>query len=95
MSLNLQPNDPRQAGRNASNQIRFGEFGRYALAAVHTRFDAVTWMVFDAEKPDELTGKPSIVRQADTVSEALSGFGFTPGDFAGSEWQGLTMEVKP
>jgi hypothetical protein len=95
MDLNLQPNDPRQAGRLASNQIRFGDFDRYALAAVHTRFDAVTWMVFDAEQEDELTGKPKIVRQCETVSEALSGFGLSPGDFAGSEWQGLTMEVKP
>lgn len=95
MPLNLQPNDPRQAGRLASDRVLFGDNSRFALAAVHTRFDAVTWMVFDAEQEDELTGKPKIVRQADTVSEALSGFGLLPADFAGSEWQGLTMEVRP
>ena len=95
MDLNLEANDPRQAGRLASNRIRFGDCGRYALAAVHTRFEDVTWMVFDAEQEDELTGKPKIIRQSDSPSEALSGFGLSPGDFAGSEWQGLTLEVRP
>jgi len=93
--MNLQPNDPRQAGRLASDRVLFGDNSRFALAAVHTRFAEVTWMVFDAEQEDELTGKPKIIRQGDSPSEVLSGFGFHPGDFAGSEWQGLTAEVKP
>jgi hypothetical protein len=72
-TIRLEANNPSQSGRLASDRIRFGEFGRFALAAVHTRFEAVTWMVFDAEQEDELTGKPKIIRQADSAAEAIRG----------------------
>jgi len=71
--MNLQRNNPAFAGRLASDRRIFGEFGRYALAAVHTRFDAVTWMVFDAEQEDEITGKPKIIRQESTPELAVNG----------------------
>ncbi len=48
-SLKVEPNDPAQRGQYASLSALFGETSRYKLFAVHTRFDAVQWMVEDAE----------------------------------------------
>jgi hypothetical protein len=69
-------NNPLDAGSQASDKTFFGEFDRYALFAVHTRFDAVQWFVADAELPDPVTGKPSIIRQAATPEEAVAGLRF-------------------
>lgn len=93
--MNLQPNDPTRAGKAASNMVVFGDHNRYSIMAVHTRFDGVTWMVFDAETIDPVTDSPAIIRQCDTAAEALSGFDFHPSDFEGTSLQGLTKEVRP
>jgi hypothetical protein len=65
-------NNPNLASKLASDKVLFGECSRYALFAVHTRFDAVQWVVADAESPDH-TGLPRIVRQADTPEQAVAG----------------------
>lgn len=65
-------NDPTLAGQKASDKLCFGRAGRYAVAAMHTRFDAITWFVWDAEKPED-DGTPSIIRQADTLEAAIAG----------------------
>lgn len=70
----LQPvNDPAQRGQLATPKAFFGDFHRFAVAAVHTRFDAVQWFVWDADA-DEGCG-PDIVRQAATFAEAVAGLG--------------------
>lgn len=67
-------NNPALAGQMASRRkFLFGYGSRYALYAVHTRFDAVQWFVADAEVPDELTGLPSIIRQEASPEEAMRG----------------------
>lgn len=66
-------NDPSQAGRLAGPKRLFGDFHRYAVFPVHTRFDAVEWFVADAESTDPVTGKPKIIRQAPTEAEAVAG----------------------
>ena len=66
-------NDPRQAGKLASSKVLFGEASRYAVFAVHTRFDAVEWFVTDAETVDEVTDGPAVVRQADRFEDAVGG----------------------
>lgn len=71
--LQVKPNDPMKCGKLASRRLTFGEFNRFALFAVHTRFDKVTWMVSDAEQTDEKTGFAKIIRQADSVCEAMVG----------------------
>lgn len=71
--LTARPNAPHLAGSPASNKESFGEFSRYAVMAVHTRFDAVQWFVFDAETTDELTGLPAVIRQEDTLESAVAG----------------------
>lgn len=63
-------NDPALAGRLAARKKLFGDASRYAIAPVHTRFDAVEWFVWDAELPDPLTGTPSVIRQEPTVHRA-------------------------
>jgi hypothetical protein len=65
-------NNPRKAGQLASDKKIFGQNSRYAVAAVHTRFDAVQWFVWDAERLDELD-IPSVIRQEETYDNAVAG----------------------
>lgn len=66
-------NNPAKAGQLACRKKTFGDLSRYAVAPVHTRFDAVVWFVWDAEHWDLETDRPGIIRQADTLEEALTG----------------------
>lgn len=70
--MKVQPNDPGRAGQLASRRFLFST-SRYAVAAVHTRFQAVQFFVWDADRLDEFTGNPSVIRQADTLEQALAG----------------------
>jgi len=72
-TMNLQRNDYNLAGLIASDYHVFGERNRYILAAVHTRFEEVTWMVFDAEQADDILGTPKIIRQDRTPELAVKG----------------------
>ena len=65
-------NNPKLAGQIATRKELFGGYSRYAIAPVHTRFDAVEWFVWDAERLDA-TGRPEIIRQAPTKEAALIG----------------------
>jgi hypothetical protein len=65
-------NNPRLAGSLASSKRLFGPWHRYAVYAVHTRFDAVEWFVADAEQTDAVTGQPAVIRQAPTEIEAMA-----------------------
>lgn len=64
-------NEPAKAGQLAARKRLFGDCSRYAVAPVHTRFDAVQWFVWDAEHIDD--GLPSVIRQADTLENAVHG----------------------
>lgn len=66
-------NNPTLAGQLAHPGRLFGEHFRYKVAPVHTRFDAVEWFVWDADREDPVTGKPEVIRQAPTEAEALLG----------------------
>ena len=67
-------NEPAKAGQLAARKRLFGDCSRYAVAPVHTRFDAVQWFVWDAEHPwVDGDGRPSVIRQADTLESALMG----------------------
>lgn len=66
------PNQPALRGQLASRKVFFGDAGRYALYAVHTRFDAVMWFVADAEIVDEETNLPAIVRQEWDATKAVA-----------------------
>lgn len=69
----LDANDPQRAGQRASRVALFGERSRYLIGAVHTRFDAVVWLVTDAETEDTETGLPCVIRQASSLRAALDG----------------------
>lgn len=66
-------NNPKLAGQLAAKKELFGGHSRYAIAPIHTRFDAVEWFVWDAEQIDPATNKPDVIRQAPTKTEALAG----------------------
>ena len=66
-------NDPARKGELASRKVLFGDHHRYALFAVHTRFDELSWFVTDAEIIDNVTGKPAVIRQEDSPWMALDG----------------------
>jgi hypothetical protein len=53
----------------------FGPLSRYRLEAWDTRDGTLVWAVLDAEMPDPVVPElMAIVRQSDTMGEALSGF---------------------
>ena len=60
-------------GSLAAPKQFFGENRRYAVAPVHTRFDAVEWFVWDAEHPLSDMRHAEVIRQAATMEEALRG----------------------
>lgn len=66
-------NNPKLAGQLAAKKELFGGHSRYAIAPIHTRFDAVEWFVWDAEQIDKQTGFASVICQAQTKQEALVG----------------------
>lgn len=66
-------NHPNLAGQQAGPKHYFGEHRRFAVYPVHTRFDAVSWFVADAERIDEATGFASIIRQEATKEAAMDG----------------------
>jgi len=55
-------NDPEKRGQPAVAKVLFGEFSRYAIAPVYTRFDSIVWMVWDAETSFEDTKAADIIR---------------------------------
>jgi hypothetical protein len=66
-------NEPEHNGQLAARKVLF--YGsRYAVAPVHTRFDAVQFFVWDAmhARASE-EGGPVVIRQTDTIEEALRG----------------------
>lgn len=66
-------NDPMLRGSLAAPKQFFGDRGRYAVAPVHTRFDAIEWFVWDAEHALSTMNKAEVIRQAETLDEALQG----------------------
>ena len=73
--VNLQ-NDPNKRGSCAAPKLRFGDYGRYAIAPVHTRFRDIQWFVWDAHVEDR--GLAAVIRQAPTLVEALAGLECDP-----------------
>lgn len=71
--MKVEKNNPKRAGELASKKVRFGQFGRYAVAAIHTRFDSVEWFVWDAEHPRSSLQRAEVIRQASTYDEAIAG----------------------
>lgn len=66
-------NNPALHGQPAARKQLFGTNSRYAIAPVHTRFDAVEWFVWDAEHPLSTMDRAEVIRQAATLDEALAG----------------------
>jgi hypothetical protein len=77
MKTKVQPNDPKRAGQDASKRHYFGEFNRYSVFAVHTRFDVVQWFVTDAESVTDAQVRagelPAVIRQEATREAAMAG----------------------
>ena len=71
-------NDPTRKGELAAGKQVFGPNNRYAVAPVHSRFDAVGWFVWDTETPgdnyDPIMGfEPAIIRIVSSYEEAIAG----------------------
>jgi hypothetical protein len=65
-------NDPSKKGQLAARKQFFGEYRRYAVAPIHTRFDAVEWFVWDAAQAADGELAP-VIRQEATLAEAVAG----------------------
>lgn len=66
-------NVPARKGELAARKQRFGDNGRYAVAPIFTRFDAVEWFVWDAEHPLSDLSHAEVIRQAETLAQAVEG----------------------
>ena len=66
-------NNPALKGQPAARKQFFGPRGRYAIAPVYTRCDAVEWFVWDAEHELSDMGRAEVIRQAASLEEALTG----------------------
>lgn len=71
-SLSIQ-NNPNKKGESASPFAVFGDCSRYKVCAIHTRFDGVSWFVFDVEQFDCITGRPLVIRQEGSLDAATKG----------------------
>jgi hypothetical protein len=65
-------NNPALVGKRAGKATFYGPFKRFAIYPIHTRFDAVAWVVSDAETTAE-DGLPEIAifdREEDAIGYA-------------------------
>lgn len=65
-------NNKNLKGQLADRKELFGDASRYAIAPVYTRFDKVSWFVWDAMETDD-HGFAQVIRQEDTKERALIG----------------------
>lgn len=65
--------DPSKRGQIAAPKVLFGEFSRYAIAPIHTRFGDVVWFVWDAEKELDDTHMADVIRQESSFVKAVEG----------------------
>lgn len=73
-TIKIPKNDSSKAGQRATVKIIFGDYSRYALYAIHTRFDSVCWIVQDAEQLDPIVADmPAIIRQELKWEDAIDG----------------------
>lgn len=72
-------NRPQWAGYRATPKCIFGEANRYAVYAMHTTGDNVTWYVDDAEAIEWPDTVPVRIREAGTLEEALENLPDTEG----------------
>lgn len=69
----LPANNPSLKGQPAARKQFFGPRSRYAVAPIHTRFDALEWFVWDAEHELSDMSRAEVIRQAASLDEALDG----------------------
>jgi len=70
-------NIPSRAGELATKKRFSLDNSRFAIAAIHTRFDKVCWFVWDSHNVDKI-GLPSVVRQEWSEADARKGLDFAP-----------------
>ena len=66
-------NNPALKGQPAARKQFFGERNRYAVWPVHVRSGDIEWFVADAEHPLSDISHPEVIRQSETLEEALEG----------------------
>lgn len=66
-------NNSSKKGELAARKQFFGPSSRFAVAPVHTRFDAVEWFVWDAEHELSNNSRAEVIRQTATLEQALDG----------------------
>lgn len=66
--------DPKRRGQLAGRKFLFGEYKRFAVAPLHSRFGELFWAVWDAGQENEPdTGLPPIIRIEPTFAQAVHG----------------------
>ena len=63
---------PGTGGYTAAQAV-FGERSRYCVREWHGRDGVTSYLVTDAERTDEVTGGPAVIRQTRSLQAALAG----------------------
>jgi len=66
-------NDSSKRGELAAPKVLFGEYSRYAIAPIHTRFGSIVWFVWDAETAYDGLNAAEVIRQENSFEEAVVG----------------------
>lgn len=78
--IKTEANNSARRGEPASAKVLFGDACRYAVYAIHTRFDAVCWVVKDAN------AHLNTIRLTDTLAEAVSRLLSEPASETAEAW---------
>ena len=68
----VEANDPARKGQGAATSQFSFDF-RYRVQPIHTRFDRIEWFVWDAARAPVFGDEPPVIRQTETLEEALAG----------------------
>ena len=64
-------NNPALKGTLAGKKLLFGPRSRFAIAPLHTRFDAVAWAVYDAQSEGSTMNEAELICVCNDTREAF------------------------
>ena len=67
----IAPNNPALKGTLAGKKLIFGPHSRFAIAPMHTRFDAIAWAVYDAQSEGATMNEAELICVCDDTREAF------------------------
>ena len=67
----IAPNNPALKGTLAGKKLLFGPHSRFAIAPIHTRFDAIAWAIYDAQSEGATMSEAELICACNDTREAF------------------------